>query len=343
MKVQRFKFSCSAEEAKSFITGFLPPNWEELRQIIFSVDNCCNLLYRKNEQVVTFVATSTNSEFSDLIISKANEWGFKYVLVERIDDLENYDHAISKESDSRYSQNVDVVNGKYYTELIKNTYFQSYIDRHSKKLENVIKELAKYKFEYSILICLSYLEELLSQMFFSNLNSKKTKQYQKQVGSILTLSFKIEYLYARDLMDEKTYKVLNQLRKIRNLIAHNSILSEHQQKSIESRLNEILNICDNNSKFLKGTLDHTKDQRFLKIFPIIQNICTAFLGCNLLIIPERTIAKVAYANKGYGQGFNYYLDIEKINYSVYNSLWIKFSDMGLVKKDSDKFDLRIQA
>jgi hypothetical protein len=226
-------------------------------------------------------------------------------------------------------------------DLIKEKYLGPHLEKFKSKLANVFSKIAKYEFEFSILIATSYLEELVNEAFRESFELERYGKFENNVRTSLTFSFKIEFLHAKGLIDDKTSKILYHLRKIRNFLAHQSVLEESHEQSIDSHIKNIQALCDNGILFRPETIQGITDSRLIVLVPIIENLCIAFIGATHFINPFIRLGGVHYANKGYGTGFFYSVTPEYVSERVFHHLEYKYRSLNLEAKEYNKYGINV--
>src|SRR5690606_24013372 len=112
-----------------------------------------------------FILTSTHEDFTAFMISGLESFSIKYEYVEELEETADYEFLISKEIDQLYITAINNQEGNFRVEKINQKYFSSHLESFENKFITVLQKIAKYEFEFSILIATSYLEELVNEAF----------------------------------------------------------------------------------------------------------------------------------------------------------------------------------
>lgn len=335
------KFQIPRELSINFLNSLPNEYWHNNKSRFFKKEHNCSLLIKSTEKQDEFILSSTHEDFTAFMISGLESFNIKYEYVEVLEETAEYEFVISKEIDQLYITNVNNQEGNFRAEKINQKYFSSHLENFESKLINVLQKIAKYEFEFSILIATSYLEELVNEAFKQSFNLDRYKKFEDNLRISLTFSLKIEFLYAKGLIDEKTSKTLYHLRKIRNLLAHQSLLEDSHNKSIDSHIRNIETICDNGILSRPETVQEVTDKRLLTIIPVIENLCIAFIGATYYINPFCRLGGVHYANKGYGKGFYYSITPEFLSERAYQHLETKYHQLNLKAKDYFRYGINV--
>lgn len=334
-------FQTTKEQGLNFINSLPTQYWRDNKTNFFRKEHNCNLLLKNNGDNSSFIVSSTHDDYTSFIIRHLEIHNIQYESVDKVEDTQGYAFIISKEIDQLYSINLNQEIGESKVETLRGRYLTAHMKRFESKFLLVLQKIAKYDFEFSILIATSYLEELISQAFKESFELSRYDQFEQNTRTSLTLSFKIEFLYAMGFIDEKTMKTLDHIRKIRNHLAHQSVLEESHIQSINSHIENIESICDNGILYRKETISHVTDERLLFLIPVIENLCIAFIGATHFINPLMKLGGVHYANKGYGTGFFYSITSEYVNHRVFSRLSLKFKQLKIKPDISYKDSVRV--
>jgi hypothetical protein len=335
-------FEATKEKSILFISSLPTEYWHKNKNIFFRKEHNCSLLIKEVNNNFKFIISSTHKDFTSFIISKIEIFGFDFKYVDHVEDTKDYEFIISKEIDQLYVTKLNQQIGDSRVELLKEKYFNSHIDKYKGKLLEVFRKISKYEFEFSILIATSYLEELISETFKLSFELDRYNDFEKNVRTSLTLSAKIEFLFAKGIMDKKTYKTLYHIRKIRNLLAHQSVLENKHEQSIDSHIQNIKNICDNGILYTPESIEGITDKRLIALVPVMENLCFAFIGVAHFTTPFIRIGGVHYANKGYGQGFFYSVTPEFVSNRVLDNLQVKYKNLNIKPQEYHKYDIKVR-
>ena len=334
-------FEITKEQAKSFINSLPNSYWHENKSRFFRKEHNCSLLVKTNNNEFKFIITSTHDDFTFFMVSHLENFNIEYKYVANVEDTKDYEFIISKEIDQLYIVALNQQVGGSRVNMIREKYLGSHLEKFESKLARVFSKIAKYEFEFSILIATSYLEELVSEAFRESFELNRYDNFENNVKTSLTFSFKIEFLFAKGLIDDKTLKALNHLRKIRNLLAHQSVLEQSHEQSINSHIQNIQAICDNGISFRPETIQGVTDSRLTVLIPVIENLCFAFIGTTHFINPFIKLGGVHYANKGYGTGFIYSTTSEFVTERVLHHLEYKYHSLKLKAKEYHKYGINV--
>ena len=336
------KFQITREQSTNFLNSLPNQYWQNNKNRFFKKEHNCSLLIKAIENEDEFIITSTHDDFTSFMILSLENFSIKYEYVNVLEETVDYEFVISKEIDQSYITALNNQEGNLRIEKLNQKYFSSHIENFESKLINVFRKIAKYEFEFSILIATSYLEELVNEAFRQSFDLKRYKKFEDNLRTSLTFSLKIEFLYAKGLIDEKTSKTFYHLRKIRNLLAHQSVLEESHKESIESHIKNIEAICDNGISSRPETVQDVTDKRLLTMIPVIENLCIAFIGATYYINSFSRLGGIHYANKGYGTGFYYSISPEFLSERSYQHLETKYHNLKFKTKDYFRYGINVQ-
>ncbi|MGE6218950.1 hypothetical protein ACQKCH_03905 [Nubsella zeaxanthinifaciens] len=296
-------FSIKKEQGVFFINSLPDQYWHDNKIRFFKKEHNCSILAKFLEKEISFVISSTHEDFTSFITKKLTELTIDYTITNEIEDTSDYEFVVSKELDQNYLSSLEQQVGSIRLDTFVEKYLNANIAKKEHRLEKVFTRLLQNDFEVSALVATSYLEELIKESFNSFNDLDSTGGY-KRFKMSTTHGFRIAYLYSRGYIDKKTHDVLNNLRDIRNVVAHQAVLEAVDRSIVKEHLNRIKNICDNGLLYRPNIYDNIKDEELKFLVMVTENLSLAFLQLNQYINPFKKIAKIFYANKGYGKGFS---------------------------------------
>ena len=197
---------------------------------------------------------------------------------------------------------------------IQEKFFEKFTKKRIDIMEKLFDDLKNRDTRSMVLIGAAYIEELCKECLVSTFTSTSAKNFMNIHGTAITFSFTSNFLHAQDYISEEILALITQLRKIRNDFAHNAVLSETHQKSIDSRFQEINKIMNGRilTRFSEAVNKMSPEQK--TCFVLIEMLCYSLINLSMWIIPDTKLAKITL-RKDY-PFMNVYIWIDNFNPST---------------------------
>src|SRR5690606_26652168 len=103
-------------------------------------------------------------------------------------------------------------------------------------------------------------------------------------STVITFGFTSNSLYAQGYISKDILELITLLRRVRNDLAHNAILSADHQKSIKGRVEEIKKKTKDRMVSRFDTYQQAMDEDRRTCFILLEMLCYSLIGLNVWII-----------------------------------------------------------
>lgn len=177
---------------------------------------------------------------------------------------------------------------------IHKRFFAAYTDKRVATLDELFDDLKKRDLRSMILIGCAYIEELCKECFLSTLTEDSRSKFIDAFNTNITFSFASNILYAQDYISKDIILLIDLLRKVRNDLAHNAVLTTEHRKSIDSRIEKLKELTSGRlfTRF-ESEVKKMDEQQFI-CFMLIENLCYSFITLSMWILPTQRLAKMIF-------------------------------------------------
>lgn len=180
---------------------------------------------------------------------------------------------------------------------IQKRFFSGFAEKRTATMDELFNDLKKRDLRSMILIGSSYIEELCKECFLSTLTEGSRSKFADTFNTNITFSFASNILYAQDFISKDVISLIDLLRKVRNDLAHNAVLTADHRKSIDSRIEKLKELT-NGRLFTRFEEDVKKmDLQQATCFMLIEQLCYSLISLSMWILPTQRLAKMIYQNE----------------------------------------------
>lgn len=213
-------------------------------------------------------------------------------------------------------------------DTITERFLKVYTDKVEEDYNEIIKDLFSKDYRSIIIIGSAYLEDILKSSLIETYYKKRRKKVLDKIEREMTFSFTNTSLYGQGYYSKEIYDLIENIRKIRNIYAHNPKIKQNELQKIKSHQSNLKKALDK-GWFTRHQEEIEKltdlDKKILII--IFENLIINIISLQMWIIPTQKLCSLELIDK-----FPYakcIINLGEITRHTLNHFENKFGEMDL--------------